>query len=88
MGMRESRWQWCAAVCAACACVSMLCACMPAYARSLIVPDAGNKMCPVTGTRITAKKYSATYQGKRYWFSSGEARLRFKENPARYADSL
>lgn len=59
-----------------------------AVAKSLIVPDANNEYCPVTGAKITKKKYNTTYNGKRYWFSSFSALQKFKANPQAYADKL
>ena len=57
-------------------------------AKSMIIPDADNKTCPVTGQAITAKKASTVYQGSRVWFSSYAAVQEFKKNPAKYAGNI
>lgn len=55
-----------------------------AHARSMLLTDANNKVCPVTGEEIKVKKYSTGYDGKRYWFATYQAVLDFKKNPSKY----
>ena len=66
----------------------ILCDVKVSSARSMIIPDADNKTCPVTGQSITAKKASTVYDGKRVWFSSYAAVQEFKKNPAKYAANI
>jgi len=58
------------------------------HARSMLLIDANNKYCPVTGDVITRKKYNTGYSGKKYWFSSYDAVRKFKESPGSYARNL
>lgn len=58
------------------------------HAKSMLLTDANNKVCPVTGQPITVKKYSTGYKGKRYWFSTYQAVLDFKKSPDRYTKNL
>ncbi len=52
--------------------------------KSLLLTDADNKVCPVTGKEITQKKFNTGYKGKRYWFFSYDAVKEFKKNPEQY----
>lgn len=59
------------------------------HARSsMILRDAENTTCPVTGREITRKRFNTGYRGKRYWFSSYDAVTKFKEDPAHYVANL
>lgn len=57
-------------------------------ARSMIIPWANNTICPVTKSEITYRRFNTDYDGKRYWFSSYSAVVKFKEDPARYIREL
>ena len=47
--------------------------------------EAGNKLCPVTLTKITAgDTFTYTYEGKAYRFSSSQAIEEFKKEPEKY----
>lgn len=52
----------------------------------LLIKDADNQVCPVTGEKIERKRFNTTYQGKRYWFNSYDSVRKFKESPAQYMD--
>jgi len=54
----------------------------------MLIPDADNKTCPVTGKAITNKRFSRTYKGKRYWFSSPAARRVFDHDPSQYKKKM
>ncbi|MDD4957407.1 MAG: hypothetical protein PHH49_08225 [Candidatus Omnitrophica bacterium] len=56
----------------------------PSEARSMFIPDAGNKKCLVTGQELTSKKVYRVYNGKRYWFSSLDAAKKFEQEPIKY----
>jgi YHS domain-containing protein len=58
------------------------------YARTMLIPDADNKTCPVTGEIIKNKRFSRTYKGKRYWFISPAARRAFDYDPSQYKDRI
>ncbi len=58
------------------------------YARTMIIPDADNEFCPVTGEKIEQKRFFRTFKGKRYWFSSPAARRVFDNDPALYENYL
>lgn len=53
-------------------------------ARTMLISDANNKECPVTGQEITRKRFNTDYAGKRWWFSSFDALQQFKSNPQRF----
>ncbi|MDD5439222.1 MAG: hypothetical protein WC592_06445 [Candidatus Omnitrophota bacterium] len=54
------------------------------HARSMVIADAKNTICPVAGIKIAERKHSCIYDGKRYWFSSFKAVQDFKKSPTRY----
>lgn len=62
--------------------------CSSAYSRSLLLRDAENEFCPVTGNRITIRRFNTGYKGKRYWFSSYSAVREFKTDPEKYLKQL
>lgn len=58
------------------------------HAKSMLLSDANNTVCPVTGKAITDRKYSTGYKGKRYWFASYNAIQTFKKNPDNYMGNV
>ncbi|MFC1704442.1 hypothetical protein ACFL1E_06680 [Candidatus Omnitrophota bacterium] len=57
-------------------------------AKSMLTIDADNKICPVTGAKITVKRFNTSYGSKRYWFSSFAAVKEFKSDPEKYVRNL
>ena len=49
-----------------------------AEARSMILTDVRNTVCPVTGEKIAKPRFNTTYNGKRYWFATVAAMETFK----------
>ncbi len=61
---------------------------VPCYARRMIIQDADNTICPVTGAKITVKRFNTTYKNKKYWFATYAAVREFKSNPEKYIRKL
>jgi YHS domain-containing protein len=57
------------------------------YARSLLIINADNLICPVTNEEIKEQKFNSVYNGRRYWISSYKALREFKEAPKKYIAS-
>ena len=59
----------------------------PAWAAEGAIVDVGNRVCPVSGDKVSGKHF-VVYEGKRYGLCCPHCEKEFKKDPAKYIAQL